>query len=117
MGLDYIRSAPGKSFRKRWTNGLNLLKTPSLLDVSLGEHSRLVTATLMPGRGAKPGDRCMVQLGDTGDVLVFDGHRHIACITNPPPGLTDALKARHGITPAAVERVSAFGDTVELRLT
>jgi hypothetical protein len=116
MGLEYIRSASGKPFRKRWAKGLNRLKAPSLFDVSLDEQSRVVTATLTPGCVAKPGDRYMVQSGDRGEVLVFDGHRQVACIANPPPGLTEALNARHGMAPATVERVGGFGDTVELKL-
>jgi hypothetical protein len=116
MGLEYIRSAAGKPYRKRWAKGLNRLKSPSLLDVSLSEQTRMVTATLAPGCTPKPGDSFLVQSSGKGDVLVFDGHRQVACIANPPAGLTEVLNARHGMAPAIVERVGSFGDTAELKL-
>ena len=55
MGLEYIRSAAGKPYVKRWAKGLNRLKTPSLLDVKLGEECRTVTATLAPGCAREAG--------------------------------------------------------------
>jgi hypothetical protein len=87
-----------------------------MFDISLDEQSRVVTATLTPGCTAKPGDRYLIQSGDRGEVLVFNGHRQVACIANPSPGLTEALHACHGMAPATVERVGGFGDTVELEL-
>jgi hypothetical protein len=116
MGLEYIRSAAGKPYKKRWAKGLNRLKSPSLLDVSLSEEARVVTATLAPGCRPKPGDRYLVQLGENGKALVFDGHRQVASVANPPPSLTQALDARHCVVPAIVERVGGFGDTADLKL-
>jgi len=54
MGLDYIRSAAGKPYIKRWAKGLNRLKTPTLLDTNLSPESRIVTAMLVPGCTPKP---------------------------------------------------------------
>jgi hypothetical protein len=116
MGLDYIRSAAGKPYVKRWAKGLNRLKTPSLIDVDLTEECRTVTASLASGCAAKPGDAFLVQLSGTGDLVVLDGHRQIGRIANPPAGLSDALNARHGMAPATVERVGSFGNTAELKL-
>jgi hypothetical protein len=116
MGLEYIRSASGKPYTKRWAKGLNRLKTPTLLDVTLTEESRVVTAALAPGCAPKPGDAFIVQANGTGDLVVFDGHRQIAHIPNPPSGVIDALKARHGMAPAIVERIGGFGNTAELKL-
>ena len=39
MGLEYIRSASGRPYTKRWAKGLNRLKTPTLLDVTLTEEN------------------------------------------------------------------------------
>lgn len=116
MGLEYIRSAAGKPYVKRWAKGLNRLKTPSLLDVRLGEECRTVTATLAPGCAAKPGDAFLVQSSRAGDFVVLDGHRQIARIANPPAGLAEALNACHGMAPATIERIGSFGDTAELKL-
>ena len=116
MGLEYIRSATGKPYTKRWAKGLNRLKTPTLLDVTLTEESRVVTAALAPGCAPKPGDTFLVQANGTGDLVVFDGHRQIAHIPNPPSGVIEALNARHGMAPAIVERVGGFGNTAEMKL-
>jgi hypothetical protein len=115
MGLEYIRSAAGKPYKKRWAKGLDRLKSPSLLDVAVTEQTRVLTATLAPGCRATPGDRYLLQSGDKGEILVFDGHRQVASIANPPPSVTQAL-ASHGVAPATVERVSGLGETAELKL-
>jgi hypothetical protein len=78
MGLEYIRSAAGKPYRKRWARGLNRLKTPTLLDVALSDQTHMVTATLAPGCNPKPGVAFLVQSTGKGDLVVFDGHRQIA---------------------------------------
>jgi hypothetical protein len=96
MGLDYIRSAAGKPYVKRWAKGLNGLKTPSLIDVHLTEECRTVTASLAPGCAMKPGDAFLVQFGGTGDLVVLEGHRQIAQIVNAPA-------AHHGVAVAAAE--------------
>lgn len=48
MGLDYLRAQTGKPWRKRWDGGLDRLKTPTLLDLTMSEASRVVTAKLDP---------------------------------------------------------------------
>ena len=66
MGLDYIRAQTGKPWRKRWDGGLDRLKAPTLLDLTMSEASRVVTAQLDPA--------ARVKAGDIGDVLpVIDG--------------------------------------------
>ena len=117
MGLDYIRSAAGKPYIKRRAKGLNRLKTPTLLDTNLSPESRIVTAMLVPGCTPKPGDAFLVQANGSGDLIVLDGHRQVARISNPPPGVTEALDAHHGMAPATVERIGGFGETAELKLT
>ncbi len=116
MGLEYIRSAAGKPYVKRWARGLDRMKTPSLLDVELSEECRTITVTLVPGCAAKPGDAFLVQSNGAGDLVVLDGHRQIARVANPPAGLAEALNTCHGMAPALVERVGSFGDTAELKL-
>lgn len=116
MGLEYIRSEAGKPYVKRWAKGLDRLKTPSLLDVQIGEASQTVTASLAPGCPAKTGDVFLIQSRGAGDLVVFDGHRQIARIDNPPAGLTETIKSCHGVMPATVERIGSFGDTAELKL-
>ena len=37
MGLDYIRAQTGKPWRKRWDGGLDRLKAPTLLDLTMLE--------------------------------------------------------------------------------
>jgi hypothetical protein len=116
MGLDYIRSAAGKPYVKRWAKGLDRLKTPSLLDVQIGEASQTITATLVPGCATKTGDTFMIQFRGDSDLVVFDGHREIARIDNPPAGLTETIELCHGAMPVTVERIGSFGDTAELKV-
>ncbi|WP_342640183.1 hypothetical protein [Rhodoligotrophos ferricapiens] len=116
MGLDYIRSAAGKPYVKRWAKGLDRLKTPSLLDVQIGDVSQTITATLVPGCAAKAGDAFLIQSRGDSDLVVFDGHREIARIVNPPAGLAQTIKSCHGMMPATVERIGSFGDSAELKL-
>jgi hypothetical protein len=40
MGLDYIRAQTGKPWRKRWNGGLDRLKAPTLLDLTMSETAR-----------------------------------------------------------------------------
>lgn len=116
MGIDYIRSKAGKPYVKRWAKGLNRLKTPNLLDVNVSTESRVMTATLTPGCCPREGGTYLVQTTGSGDLVVMDGHRQIARVVNPPPDLARALAGQHGLAPATVERIGAFGTTAELKL-
>jgi hypothetical protein len=116
MGLEYIRSAAGKPYAKRWAKGLNRLKMPTLLNVNLNGESRVVTATLVSDCTPKPGDAYLVQTTASGDLVVLDGHRQIAHVANPSASITEALNACHGMAPAIVERISGFGNTAEIKL-
>lgn len=116
MGIDYIRSLSGKPYEKRWAKGVDRLKTPTLLDVTLSAESRLLTATLAPGCAPKTGDTYLVQTTGSGDLVVLDGHRQVARVANPPPSVANALAAQQGIAPVTVERVGGLGTTAELKL-
>jgi hypothetical protein len=52
MGLDYIRAQAGKPWRKRWNGGLDRLKASTLLDLTVTEAARTVTAELTTGADA-----------------------------------------------------------------
>jgi hypothetical protein len=116
MGLDYIRSAAGKPYVKRWAKGLDRMKMPTLFDVQIGEVSQTLTASLVPGCAAKTGDAVLIQSRGDGDLVVFDGHREIARIDNPPAGLVETIKSCHGVMPATVKRIGSFGDMAELKV-
>ena len=90
MGLDYIRAQTGKPWRKRWNGGLDRLKGPTLLDLTMSETARIVTAQLDTGAHMKAGDTLIVQSAPDGltvsdglrvdrarvQSLARDGHRH-----------------------------------------
>ena len=61
MGLDYIRAQTGKPWRKRWNGGLDRLKAPTLLDLTMSEAARTVTAELNAGSRIRAGDTLIVQ--------------------------------------------------------
>lgn len=115
MGLDYIRSETGKSWRKRWNGGLDRLKSPTLFDMQIGEHSRTVTAELIPGTSAKAGDSFIVQSSGDG-FAVTRGFRVVGSVRHAPAEAIAAVNSSSGFAEGIVERVSLFGDTVELRL-
>jgi hypothetical protein len=66
MGLDYIRAQTGKPWRKRWNGGLDRLKAPTLLDLTMSETARTVTAQLDTGSRIKAGDTLIVQSAPDG---------------------------------------------------
>jgi hypothetical protein len=66
MGLDYIRAQTGKPWRKRWDGGLDRLKAPTLLDLTMSEAARTVTAELNAGSRVRAGDTLIVQSGPDG---------------------------------------------------
>jgi hypothetical protein len=115
MGLDYIRRATGKPWRKRWARSLEWLKTPTLLDSSISERAPTVTASFEPFARPKLGDTFVVQIFDN-TLVVFDGLRAVALARNPPASIVNAIAERCGIAEARVERVGIFGDTAELRV-
>ena len=113
MGLDYIRARTGKPWRKRWDRGLDRLKAPTLLDLTMSEASRVVTVQLNSESCAKTGDTLIVQI--TADELsVSDGLRAIGRIWNAPPEMTAAISECGGYAEAVVQRVGLFGDTLEV---
>lgn len=115
MGLDYIRSATGKPWRKRWAGGLDRLKRPSLLDLKISDSAQVVTAQLASGCQAKVGDIFVVQTNGTGFV-VTDGLRAIGSVVSPSTEANAAVNAACGYAEAIVQHVGLFGDTMELSL-
>jgi len=115
MGIEFIRSASGKPYQKRWARGLDRTKQPSLLDVRLGEEARVVTATLVTNCAPKLGASVIVQTNVAGEVVVHEGLRQIGQIARPPAGVAEAMAAQHGMAQGVVERLGAFG-TAEIKL-
>lgn len=115
MGLDYIRRETGKSWRKRWNGGLDRLKSPTLFDMQICQNSRTVTVELFPGASAKAGDSFIVQSKADG-FAVTQGFRVVGSVRHAPAEIIAAVGSTSGFAEGIVERVSLFGDTMELRL-
>jgi hypothetical protein len=113
MGLDYIRAQTGKPWRKRWDGGLDRLKAPTLLDLTMSEASRVVTAQLDPAARVKVGDTLIVQSAGDG-LVVSDGLRSIGRIANPTSEMTTAVRDSGGYARGELRRVGLFGDTAEI---
>ena len=113
MGLDYIRAETGKPWRKRWNRGLDLLNTPTLLDPTMSEAPRVMTAQLKPDTCVKVGDALILQATDDG-LTVSDGLRATGRIKNPAPEMMAEIHDCGGYTEGVVQRVGLFGDTVEI---
>ncbi|MDI4657529.1 hypothetical protein [Xanthobacter autotrophicus] len=115
MGLDYIRAQAGKSWRKRWNGGLDRLKAPTLLDLTMSEAARTVTAQLNAGSRIKAGETLIVQTAADG-LIVSDGLRAIGRVANPSPELTTTIRDSGGYAEGTLQRVGLFGDTAEITL-
>lgn len=113
MGLDYIRAQTGKPWRKRWDRGLNRLMAPTLLDLTMSEASRVVTAQLNSHASVKAGDTLILQITAEG-LTVSDGLRAIGRIENPLPEMTASIRNSGGYAEGVLQRVGLFGDTAEL---
>ncbi len=115
MGFDYIRAQTGRPWKKRWEGGLNRLKEPSLLDLTMSEVARTVTVELQPGVSLQMGDVLIVESGHAG-VTVSNGLRPIGCIPNPPADFSSALAVGSGYAEGTVQRMGLFGDTAEVTI-
>ena len=115
MGLDYIRAQTGKPWKKRWNGGLNRLKQPTLLDLTVSEAARTVTVELQPGASLRAGDTLIVESGPTG-VTVSDGLRSIGRVSNPSADLSSALVTGGGYAEGPAQRISLFGDAAEVSI-
>jgi hypothetical protein len=113
MGLDYIRAQTGTPWRKRWDGGLDRLKAPTLLDLTMSEAARTVTAEISPGSRTKAGDTLIVQSTPDG-LTVSDGLRAIGRVPNPSSELTAAIRDGGGYAEGVLQRVGLFGDTAEI---
>ncbi len=113
MGLDYIRAHTGKPWRKRWNGGLDRLKAPTLLDLTMTEAARTVIAELNAGARVKAGDKLIVQSAPDG-LTVSNGLRSIGRIANPSTELSTAIREGGGYAEGVLQRVGLFGDTAEL---
>lgn len=113
MGLDYIRAQTGKPWRKRWDGGLDRLKAPTLLDLTVTEAARTMTAELNPGVCVKPGDKLIVERAPDG-LTISNGLQAIGRITNPSAEMCTAIRDAGGYAEGVLERVGLFGDTADL---
>ena len=113
MGLDYIRAQTGKHWRKRWNGGLDRLKAPTLLDLTMTEAARTVTAELNAGARVKAGDTLIIQSAPDG-LTVSDGLRAIGRISNPSAEISSAIRDGGGYAEGVLQRVGLFGDTAEV---
>lgn len=113
MGLDYIRAQTGKPWRKRWNRGLDRLNEPSLLQLTMVEAARVVTAHLNPHARVKAGDTVIVQTTADG-LTVSDGLRAIGRIENAASDMTAAIRDSGGYAVGVLQRVGLFGDTAEV---
>ena len=113
MGLDYIRAQTGKPWRKRWDRGLDRLHEPTLLELTMAEPSRVVTAHLGSDASVKDGDTLIVQTTADG-LTVSDGLRAIGRIESAAPDITAAIHDDGGYAVGVVQRIGLFGDTAEV---
>ena len=95
--------------------GLNRLKEPTLLDLTMSEAARTVTVDLQPGASLRTGDTLIVESGPAG-VTVSDGLRAIGSVPNPSADLSSALAKGGGYAEGTTQRIGLFGDTAEVTI-
>jgi len=114
MGIDFIRSAGGKPYVKRWAKGHDRASTPGLFDVQFAAEIRVATASLTDAAPPKAGAAVIVQRAGP-DLVVFDGLKQVGKILDPPPSMAAAVDACHGLARGVVDRVGGLGQTAEIR--
>lgn len=115
MGLDYIRSQTGRPWKRRWDGGLDRMKTPTLLDLTISEGLRVLAAELLPDSHVKVGDSFIVEpVGE--DLIISRGRCPVGRITKPPPESLTAIADYGGYAEGVIERVGLFGDSAEVTL-
>jgi hypothetical protein len=110
MGIEFIRNASGKPYTKRWARGIDRIKAPTLMDVSISEESRTLTAKLTAKGAACQGATVLVQSKGS-ELVVFDGLRQVASITNAPLCGPPLMRNRAWLRPSS----SASGSSERLR--
>ena len=115
MGIEFIRNASGKPYSKRWARGIDRTKTPTLMDVSISEESRTLTAKLTAKGAACRAPRCWFSpRGRSWSCSTAFGRWLVSPTCHPLCG--PAVDAREGMAPAVVERVGILGATAEIKL-
>lgn len=114
MGIDFIRASGGKPYVKRWAKGHERASTSGLFDIQFGADARVATAALANDAAPKAGAPVIVQRSGP-DLMVFEGLKPVGKILDPPPSMTAALDACHGLAQGVVERVGGLGQTAEIR--
>ena len=115
MGADFIREQSGQPWRKRWDKGVDRLKQPSLFDVRFRSQLRTITADIDPGMNVQAGDELVVQC-ESGNATICRGQSRVGAIIGLPSDLRTSIADCGGVALGIVERVSLFGNSVELRL-
>lgn len=115
MGLDYIRSETGKPWKRRWESGLDRMKTPTLLDPTISEGLRVLTANLLPNSHVQIGDSYVVEPAGE-DLIISRGLCPVGRIAKPPVESVNALAKCGGYAEGVIVRVGLFGDSAEVSL-
>lgn len=115
MGLDFIRSAAGKPWRKGWANGADALKQATLFDLQMEEDVRLVTMNCEPDLRLEVGAVFVLELVDTRLLVLKDEHL-VGVVPSAPTSVIEALQTHAKVACGTVTRLGTFGDTAELRL-
>jgi hypothetical protein len=114
MGIDFIRAGGGKPYVKRWAKGHERANTPDLFDIKFDAGARVATAALSANAAPQAGAAVIVQRSGS-DLMVFEGLKPLGKILDPPPSMTAALDACHGLAQGVVDRVGGLGLTAEIR--
>lgn len=115
MGADFIREQSGQPWRKRWNKSVDRLKQPGLFDVQFGSQQRTVTADIDPGMSVQAGDELVVQCC-SGKAMVCRGQSRVGAVNGLPSDMRASITECGGVALGIVERVSLFGNSVELSL-
>lgn len=115
MGLDFIRRSAGQPFTKAWKDGVNRLAAPTLFDLATVEPPRRVIAHPLPHENLNAGQEVIVHM--QGPLLgLFVGLRQVATVDAPPSELFASVRDASGVALGVIERVSLFGNALEVSI-
>ena len=115
MGQDFIsKTAP--TFELRRSRALEALREPILFDQPVGQSWTLKALWLSLDTPIAAGSECLLEM-ENEQLNVVVGGRRVGVIMAPAPAIRDRIRETHfGHYPAAVERTSTLGRSMDIRV-
>ena len=114
MGVDFIEKAT-PSFKKSWDRQRVVLSTAGLFTRTPDCVARTVAADVTDNGMLAIGDRLTVETQD-GALIVRQGNREVARISDPPQEIRQAVVDSCGIAKGTVQQIHKIAGVLEISL-